>query len=183
MEVETLLYTEEQEEKIQRLREEAERERESKKKTMKWLKEPNFYGALSNLKEGDPIFVKFDGKEISGKIIKVRKEKRKVQWTNTVTKTHEFTVYDVMTPLGEVTVPQSWEHIRLRYVEDLSHVEIPEELKIINTQLLLSYLKSARKYGECCGFSREQIKAELALRPHIKTKGEQKKFNKFKKKK
>jgi len=180
MEAELLLYTEEQEEKINRLRAEAVREREEKKKWIKRLNQD--YGALSEFKEGDPVFVKFDGKSIAGRIIKVRTEKKTMSYTRTTTKIQEFTVYDVKTPLGNVTVPQSWEYIQQRFVEDLSGVEIPEELKKINTRQLLSYLKGARIWGDCAGFSREQIKAELALRPHIRTKRELQKFNTFKKK-
>lgn len=173
MEAELLLYTEEQEEKIKRLRAEAERERENSRQRMKNT-------ATRHLKESDPVFVTFDGKTISGHVFKVRTEKRKVIWTNSLSVTREFTVYDVKTPLGEITVNQSWEFIRKRFVEDLSNVEIPEALKKVHTRELLAWRRPART-GHV-PFTIEQIKAELALRPHIKTKGELKKFTAFKKK-
>ena len=181
MEAELLLYTEEQEEKIKRLREEAEREREDKRKTMEWLKDKESNHILNKLKEDAPVFVKFEGKTISGRIIKVRKEKRTVKWSNTVNRTKEFTVYDVKTPLGVITVPLSWEHIQFRHVEDLSNVEIPDELKKLSTRHLLAMLRWERIWQDG-KYSKQELKAELALRPHVRTKRELQKFNAFKKK-
>lgn len=178
MEAELLLYTEEQEEKIKRLREEAERERKNKPVNAILA---NIHRVYDKLKEGDPVFVKFEGKKISGRIIKVRKEKRTVKWSNKANRTEEFTIYDVKTPLGEITMPDSFDYIQLRHVEDLSNVEIPEELKKLNTHHLLAMLREERIWQDG-KYSKQELKAELALRPHVRTKRELQKFNAFKKK-
>ena len=151
MEVNSLLYTEEQEKKILKLREEAQKER-----TIKKFNQPD-----NSFKINDPVFVKFNENEISGYII----EKNNLTCI-------------IKTPLGNITTQLN--KIRTRFVEDLSHIEIPQKLKTINTHTLLTYLKTARLLGHSHGFSREQIKAELKLRPHITTKNELKKFNKLK---
>jgi hypothetical protein len=69
--------------------------------------------------------------------------------------------------------------LKYRIVQDLSKVEISEEKKAVikkmNTIQLLEELRYVRVGGRSI-FTMEQIKAELATRPHIKSKKERKHF-------
>lgn len=66
--------------------------------------------------------------------------------------------------------------VSLRIVEDLSHVIIPEKLKNYNLKSLLKMLNNYRASSAPQEFTRDEIKAELKLRPHLLTKNELKTF-------
>jgi hypothetical protein len=157
------MTTEEIEKKIERLRKEREDERLKKHKSLQWQTEFNLRWGLQI---GDPVFLTMKGKTISGYVVKKHKDGN----------------YDVKTPYGIITNTTEM-HVRKRFVEDLSNVIIPEELKTHTTQHLLKLLNWYRvghtevlKDGTI--LSREHIKTELKNRPHIPTKKEKSFFQK-----
>ena len=117
------LYTKEQEEKIERLRMEAEEERLLKKNP-----EPiaDFY-----FKVGDLVFVTLDGKTISGYIISKKGNG------------YRDAIYNVKTPI-EILVNLKRSVIKDRYMKPLSGVKVPEELKKISTKSLLMMLRTKK---------------------------------------
>jgi hypothetical protein len=163
------MYTEEQEKKIDYLREQRELEREKKNANnthSDFLKNQNRLGV------GDPVFITIDGKTISGRIVG----------------SHGNYVFDVNTPYGRITDISAHESkMCKRFVEDLSHVKVPEELKTMSTHRLLKLLQDYRcgnfEYWGTPKWTKEQLKAELMLRPHVPTKGEKRIFTKRIKKK
>jgi hypothetical protein len=154
---------EEIEEKIERLRKERETERLKKHQNIEWQTE---YNLKWGLQTGDPVFLTTKGKTISGYVVKK----------------HKDGTYDVKTPYNIITTTKEYS-IRKRYVEDLSDVIVPEELKTYNTVYLLKLLNWYRVghtevLNDGTIVSRKQIKAELKNRPHIPTKKERKIFSK-----
>jgi hypothetical protein len=155
---------EEQNQKIERLRQEREAERSHKNKVLNWL------NGIATLKYGldinDPVFLTKDGKTISGYVVKK----------------HKDGTYNVKTPYGIIQTSADY-RIRKRYVEDLSGVIIPDELKTFHTTYLLKLLNWYRRghtevLKDGTILKREQIKAELKNRPHIPTKREKNTFSK-----
>lgn len=152
------MYTEEEQKKIDDLRHQREVERLESQKNLT---------QRTNLKKyldvGDPVFVTIEGKTISGRI----------------TCRHSDVLFDVNTPYGVITKLNCYKsEVRARFVQDLSHVIIPDELKTMTTHMLLNMLQGHRSgydYGSP-QFSVEEIKAELRHRPHIPTKSEKKIF-------
>jgi len=157
------MTAEEREEKIERLRKERERELWHKQKEMISRAE---YNERWKLQVGRSVFLTTKGKTISGYIVKKHKDE----------------TYDVNTPYGIITTTNEYK-VRGRYVEDLSNVIVPEELKTYSTPYLLKLLNWYRRnYTEVLKdgtiLTTEHIKAELKNRPHIPTKGERKIFSK-----
>jgi hypothetical protein len=161
------VYTSEQEEKIEKLREQNEAERRQKHTQMERMSN---IPAYQPLKVSDPVFLRLESKTISGYIMEIDETDR---WKK---------LYTVKTPLGTVkNVPSN--SIQLRHVEDLSHIVIPDEIKEYTTAHLLQILQGYRKgwshaYWGTLPFSREVVKAELRRRPHVPTKRERKIFSK-----
>jgi hypothetical protein len=157
------LSVEKREEKIERLRKEHEDSRLIKHKNLQWQTEFNLRW---DLHVGDPVFLTMKGKTISGYIVKK----------------HKDGTYDVKTPYGIITTTKEYS-VRKRFVEDLSGVIVPEELKTYTTPDLLKLLNWYRRghtqvLNDATIISREQIKAELKTRPHIPTKKEKSIFSK-----
>ena len=150
-------YTKEQEEKIERLRMEAETEKEAKKNAP----QPRSF----DFEVGSPVFITLESKTISGYVM-----------------IKDGDLFEVKTPLGRIkNVKRS--NLRNRFVEDLSGVEIPAELKEYSTGNLLNMMRIFRtgysSYWGAPKFTESQVKAELRLRPHVTTKGERKIFKKY----
>lgn len=157
-------YTKEQEEKVERLRMEAETEREARKNQRQ---EKSF-----DFEVGNPVFITLGGKTISGYVMSRASE-------------GYFSTYEVKTPLGRIK-DVAWTNIKRRFVEDLSGVYIPKELKEYSTGNLLHMLQAFRNgsysyyyHHAGCKFTETEIKAELRLRPHVPSKGEKKVFKKY----
>lgn len=151
-------YTKEQEEKIERLCMEAEAEREKKRD------KERSNTACSDLEVGSPVFVTLESKTISGYVM-----------------AKDGDLFEVKTPLGRIKNVKK-ESLRWRFVEDVSKVEIPAELKKCSNRTLLLMMSSFR--AGCSSywrppFTESQVKAELRLRPHVTTKGERKTFKKY----
>lgn len=159
------LYNKEQLEKIERLRQDAEAEREAKKNELRQKSST----IRRDFEVGSPVFVTLEGKTISGYVMSRSGD-------------GYFSTYEVKTPLGRIKDVKGSD-IRGRYMEDLSGVEIPKELKECPTVKLLNMLQTFRSgsYSYYTGpeFTKDQIKAELRLRPHISTKRERKIFKKY----
>jgi hypothetical protein len=151
------MYTEEQLEHIEKLRTQRDKEREDKvlDRERKQLWEDR------KLKAGTPVFVTIEGKTISGYVVGANKDYG----------------YTVSTPHGTIEDVKSSE-VRRRVVQDLSNVEVPEELKSMSTKQLLSMLQGTRSGSWHTNHTPEQIKAELKNRPHVETKGERKVYKK-----
>jgi hypothetical protein len=157
------MTAEEIEEKIESLRKERERERLEKYKSTLWQTE---FNERWKLHVGDAVFLTTKGKTISGYVVTE----------------HKDGTYNVKTPYGIITTTKEYS-IRKRYVEDLSDVIVPEELKTYTTPNLLKLLNWYRRgytqvLNDATIISREQIKAELKTRPHIPTKKEKSIFSK-----
>lgn len=156
------MYTKEQEERISQLR--AERENEKNKRIQEREREEAM--KKRHLDVGSSVYVTIDGKTVSGYIVNKNDEWR----------------FDVKTPYGIVRNVDVFKgEIRGRLVQDLSQVEIPEEVKKCTTGRLLSLLNAHRKpygYWSTPEFTEEQIKAELKNRPHVPTKGEKRIYEK-----
>lgn len=126
--------------------------------------------AYQPLKVSDPVFLVLESTTISGYIMEIDETDR---WKK---------LYTVKTPLGTVKNVLS-NSIRLRHVEDLSHVVIPDEIKKYTTGRLMQILRGYREgwshtYWGAPPFSREVVKAELRQRPHVSTKRERRIFSK-----
>jgi hypothetical protein len=157
----------EYEEKVEKLRSEREKDRVAKNAT---IASNTHRAALRKMKTGDAVSVTIKSMSFSGYISAVR------------TKNGEE-VYDVSSVNGELTgIKRS--QLKWRYVEDLSNVKIPAELKKLNTRHLLSLLSEARvnRYEKADyhgkNFSIRQLKAELKLREHMPSKRERRAFPK-----
>ena len=149
------MYTEEQLERIEKLRAQREQERKEKiidREFMQLLLDKKF-------KVGTPVFVTLEGKTVSGYIVGVNNYE-----------------YEVFTPHGTIK-NLKYTEVRRRTVEDLCNVEVPEELKGMSTKQLLAMLQGTRS-GNCIKYTSKQIKAELKNRPHVETKGERKVYEK-----
>lgn len=152
------MYTPEQEEKLQKLREKREIER---LEVYNRRKNEDEHNKRWGLHVNDPVYVTIKGKTVCGYITRV-----------------DGYIYDVKTPYGVVEKLLRSE-IRKREVENLDDVVIPEELKTYTTVKLLELLKWRRmgythKLSNGVVVTREQLKAELKTRPHISNKNEKK---------
>jgi len=158
----------ETEEKIEKLRQEREEDRVAKNARLQHRKT----AAESKMKAGDAVSVTIKSMSFSGYISAVR------------TKNGEE-VYDVDSVNSEL-VGIKRNQLKWRYVEDLSNVKVPSELKKLNTRHLLSLLSEARMdsyekaYYGGKRYTRRQIKAELNTREHMPSKKERKQFSKKK---
>lgn len=158
-------YTPEQEAKIEALRAKNVSEMQKNKALVNKLKDVEKHKPLG---VKDRVFVVIDSSTIVGYITE---------------KTGD--TFTVSTPYG-VMKNVELKYLSRRYYEDLSHVVIPDELKSISTNTLLSELRFRRSYSYSyndyhCGtfiskFDDEQIKAELRLRPHVNKGGKNKKL-------
>lgn len=163
------IYTEEQEQKIARLREEASKPKEKVVINDRPWNRP--------IKATDRVTVTIDGITTIGYVLSVSKELVKYS------KTHNVLVdtFTISTPYGIMkNVPRN--KVSLRYYKDLSHIVIPEELKTMSTKWLMSELSSHRSGFYCYDddegyhpqfsskFSEDEIRAELRTRPNIRSK-------------
>lgn len=152
------MYTPEQEEKLQKLREKREIER---LQVYDQRKNEEEYNKRWGLHVNDPVYVTIKGKTVCGYITRV-----------------DGYIYDVKTPYGVVEKLLRSE-IRKRVVENLDNVVVPEELKTFTTVKLLELLRLYRvgythKLSNGIVVTKEQLKAELKNRPHIPAKNEKK---------
>lgn len=147
-------YTDEQLEKIERLRAEA-----NKPKPQPMTFSDSEWSPYRKLKATDRVTVNIDGNTVIGYILAISGDN-----------------HTISTPYGIMkNIPKS--KLRLRYFKDLSHVVIPEELKTFTTPDLLSELNNRRNgydYDDdgyyqprTSKFSDDQIRAELRTRPNI----------------
>lgn len=159
-------YTPEQEEKIAMLRKEAEAER--------WRKslhknEPRRY--YPSLQKGSDCTVTIGGMTIIGTVVDMRQTKSGTK------------VYDISTPAGMIKdFTSSYlekRRIRLRIKKDLSRVVVPETLKKMSTPNLIRLLRSMSldfyydyEHYNRYAYTEDQVRAELATRPHIPNKRE-----------
>lgn len=164
------MYTPEQRERLAMLRASAEIERRQNIAPSGPVEKFGW-----NIEVGDDCTICFDGITIVGNVIAKR-----------ILSTYS-TKYDVNTPLGVIkNFSNNYSEkrsIRKRIRTDLSGIEIPEQLKTVYTQKLLRMLYIARIEGSYKGFgendviekySIDELKAELATRPHIPNKKEKK---------
>ena len=120
-------YTEEQEEKIKALREEAELRSE---RNRLWMKRLRRIPSPKPIEQGSPVFVRVERKTISGYVMMVNDNNGNLS-------------FDVKTPLGTLGgIPSKdvWE----RHVTDVSNIKIPEKLKAYSTSNLLHLLRMYR---------------------------------------
>jgi len=165
------LYTEEQLEKIARLREEANK---PKSKGFDTSKYNNEWSIFRNLKVTDRVTVTIDGVTLIGYVLKVDGDDHTIS-----------TPYGVMKNISR-------SNLRLRYFKDLSHIVIPEELKAITLGELQQELNGRRNgcnYNDeeywpksyLSKYSDDEIRAELRTRPNIRKKRCQRVVNKHSK--
>ena len=165
-----------QEAKLSKLREDAEAERKTKKFLSELRKIEEQWKPWDPLKVGDPIFFSRDSVTIAGYITKVYSGQLSV---NNIA-FGIIDLYEISTPMGRVEEISLMELTR-RTIEDVTQVEIPEKMKAVSTPELLRMLQQHRSgyvpyYHTATEFTKEQIKAELSLRPHISNKKERKAF-------
>lgn len=159
--VEDLIYTPDQQERLEQLRQKNLVEIQIKESN---LKSPSY----APLGVEDPVFIIINGVSFSGYIVKIITSREK---------------YIVSTPHGEMTV--SREQIKKRYVEDYSNVTIPEVLKKMRTKELLRQLSYTGEYRYddneywVKSYGQDELRAELANREHIPSKREIKTVKKY----
>lgn len=160
------MYTPEQEEKIAQLRHAAEVEKYHKQFESKTPTKDRW-----TLEKGDDCTVRLNGITLVGNILDKRTRTGKYG---------SYITYDISTPLGvlkEFSNSYTEERfVRKRFKIDYSNVKVPEKLKTTYTQKLLWMLSIARLGGTYEWFNEkytyEELKAELATRPHIPNKRE-----------
>lgn len=170
---EEITFSPNQMDRINQLRKERNEENE-KNKTRKTI---DF-----RLKKGDPVYVDLNGTRFTGKI-------EKVNGTNVWDVS-----YDVSSPYG-ILKDLDYRQVTKRNLQDLSNVEIPEELKNLPANKLVKMLRSTygvyREYGDAGAghvwfngksYSDVQIKAALIGKPHVSNKRERLRVKEHKKK-
>jgi hypothetical protein len=164
MSIENIIYTEDQLETLNRLREKRERDILRKK-------EYDQNTAMRQLCEGDPVHVMYSGKSIPGVVVNVVYSG----------KISDYIIgFDVSTVYGIIYVQNdSFQDrpvtIRRRIVQVVTDVMIPDELKKISTPNLLRMLRSTYSDSHT-RYSVEELKAELYHREHIPSKKEKRIF-------
>lgn len=169
-------YTPEQQERIDKLREESERTQKSHQEEMEWLKRKE-ETSWKELKVGDRVYVVLGGLTIIGYLVELHKEKKWIKWSKTIKQKVIIETFDVSTPYGKLKNIER-KNLRYRHYEDLSHIEIPEAIKEISTQDLLAELSGDRTgyYNWYDGyysppsskFTSDQVRAELRNRPNVR---------------
>jgi len=168
--------------KLLELRIEKDKSNEAKREAMKQIADYNEHHEPINV--GDPVWIRT---KINGKIEEL---------TGYLTKLHKNGTVDVKSGtlnFKEIDV-KTWKsgfRIRKRHIDDLSHIEIPEELKSINTKNLLRAFKAQAHthYGSSDYYKRGIwinqkmydtlcVKAELNTREDIPNKNVLKQANK-----
>lgn len=165
-------FSPEQEDKITRLREEAEQERDKKTRLLEESKAETEWKRRFEIEKGCDCTLTIDGVTIIGTVLEIYEGK------------HD-TSYDVSTPMGVLKnfkrlypSRKIWKKQRVDY----SHIKIPEILKPASTQALLRMLNVARingydtmgKWPDTQKVSYDELKAILATREHVPNTKEKK---------
>lgn len=171
-------YTPEQQEKIDELRRFAEAEVKAHHEVTEKLKEVREWKSSWELEVGDRVYVILEGLTVIGYLVELHKEKKWVKRTRTTKERAIVESFDVSTPYGKLKKIER-RNLRFRHYRDLSHVIIPEELKEIPTQDLISEVR--RDYTGYYAnwddgyyrpptrdFSSDEIRAELRNRPSVR---------------
>jgi hypothetical protein len=174
-------YTPEQQEKIAKLRDETEKDQKLHQECIEYQKElsndsdTNRRKSSTELEIGDRVYVDLGGLTVIGYLVELNKEKKWIKRTKTIKEKVIIETFDVSTPYGKLKNIER-KNLRYRDYQDLSHVVIPEELKEIPTQDLLTDVRSERvgRYSDdgyrpaTHDFSSDEIRAELRNRPNVR---------------
>ena len=126
------------------------------------------------LKKGDPVYIHLNDTKFTGRIEKVNGDGR-YSWNYT---------YDVSSPHG-ILKDLDYRQVSKRNLQDLSAIEVPDELKDLSAGTLVKMLRSTYggyyEYGDPGpgyawhqgrSYSDLQIKAALIGKPHVPNKRE-----------
>lgn len=161
------MYTDEQLDKIERLRAEAA------KKDRPSLNTNDYHPLNKEIEKDTRVYVTDKGVTMVGYVLSVKDS-----------------LYTISTPYG---IMKNVELSKLRYrtYKDLSHVIIPAELKTMSTSLLLDELRNytvgnSDYFDEyiprwTAQFTEDELRAELRNRPNIRAKRGRRTVNQFKK--